>query len=353
MFFSICFTVTDILRVLLIIQKCNVSDENYITLEISMYVIVDIFEMISLILFAGSIFWYFKHKNTINPKCYCKNVEVYIVAFLLVMILLPLTFATPIVGYYRDEAYLNKTSTCRMDTSKKLLAIIHATVRVGVFFSMSTLCFAFAMLVSNSAGKWVKNISVLKENACMDWDTSTDGVQEFVNKKFFTLYCNYTKIGIKSKIECDALKRWFVVQYFAYLLSVLVELVHVIRLSLIQDLSADKLDVVNTVLYLLFDVLAFFIPYYMAIWLNGLHDQYYREMREQFLMTKIKKINRTSSFKFIPGNSEPNEDYEMECIAYYNTAIGKPMTKITDFDFVPVILGLFHWKTQDTPSLYC
>ena len=337
MVFSIGYTITDVLREFWIRNNAygELETSKFAKVETSMFAIVDITDMISLTLFAGSVFWYRKH---LNPKWYCRNVtagkqkpvwEVCCVAFLLVILVL-LTFATPIVGYYRD-------AICEKDKSKKhLLALFHAAVRVGIFSSMSALCCAFAMLVSNSAEKWVKNVS---ENAYKDWDVTTNpSVQEFVDKNFFTFYCNYTKLGKESKIVCDALQSWFMVHYIAYLLGVLVELMLAIRLSQKKNSCAHTLDVINTVSYIVFDVLTFFIPYYMVTWLNGLHDKYYREMREQFFMINIK--NGTSTFKFIPGNSEPNEDNEMKCITYYNIAMGKPMTKRTDFDFVPAILGI-------------
>ena len=55
------------------------------------------------------------------------------------------------------------------------------------------------------------------------WDINAD-VQEFVNFKFYSLYNEYIKVGNESEIERNALKRWFVVQYFVYLLSVLVDI---------------------------------------------------------------------------------------------------------------------------------
>lgn len=214
------------------------------------------------------------------------------------------------------------------------LAACHALVRVVVFFSTFALCLAFAMVVSSSARRWRK-ITTQEYDI---WDKHTD-VQEFVNQKFFALYCNYIKIGHESEIERDALKRWFVVQYFAYLLSVLVEVVHVIRN---EDPTANRWDLANTILYLIFDMLAFFIPYYMAIWLNSLHDQYFKDMSRKFFMTHI-KYGANTVYNFVPERQKDYEENSIEkkrCSDYYNAAIAKPMNKIPDFDFVPVILGI-------------
>ena len=355
---SITFALTDILRTSHIIQGCNVSSNSYIYLELSIFVTADATQAISYIVFAAYIInnycmcnksedctcykcraptgltyifevFYFRHR-----RCFKAPLQFFVVTVLLV-IMFGLAFSTPIFGLLRDKDYIDSSSECASSTSKLALAAGHASVRIVVFCSTFALCLAFAMVVSSSAKKWKTNISALKYDV---WDKHSD-VQEFVNQKFFTFYYNYIKVGNESKMERDSLKRWFVVQYIAYLLGVLVEVVHIIRND---DPTASKWDLTNTILYLIFDMLAFFIPYYMAIWLNGLHDQYYNEMSRKFFTTDI-KYGANTTYKFVPGKQKEYEENSIEkkrCSDYYNAAIAKPMTKIADFDFVPVILGI-------------
>ena len=115
---------------------------------------------------------------------------------------------------------------------------------------------------------------------------------------------------------------------------------HIIRASSVKNYpNTDRLDFIHMLLYLLFDMLAFFLPYYMASWLNGLHHQYYKEMGRQLFEINIQC--EANTFRFIPGKQiNGSETKKKACSDYYNAAKEKNLVKTTDFDFVPAILGV-------------
>lgn len=175
----------------------------------------------------------------------------------------------------------------------------------------------------------------------MVWNTEGETVGDYVNNKFYTFYNEYIKVGNETLLERAALKRWFVVQYFVYLLSVLVELVHIVRPLVNNKNSKYDLDFFNTLLYLTFDLFAFFVPYFMGIWLNEVHHQYYEKMATLYYKVDI-KLSDERTLNFEPGKitNDNTPEEKKQLTEFYCTAMEKKMDKKLDFDFVPVIIGI-------------
>ena len=330
------YATTDYLRTTQIIKACKVNNDSYIQLELSAYMIVDITQGLSFFFFVIFVSCSYRECEGECLKKVCCSMRCHVGLILVVIFLTAI--GLPVLGYYRDEEYRQNLS-CKNDNSKHQIALAHAIVKGCVFFSIFVLCLVFAQIISSSAKKWEDDTCSLTGYGITLQENATDKeVQVYVNDKFLSFYDDYIKVGKDTEIERNALKRWFVIQYFVYLLTVLVEVVHIIRPSTInhQDPSDDKLDYLSTSFYLLFVMLAFFLPYYMAIWLNDLHDKYYKKMKKKFFKAKI------GDHDFKPGLGSKNHDANIKKTLswYYNATRGKPMTKISDFDFVPVILGV-------------
>ena len=216
--------------------------------------------------------------------------------------------------------------------------------------------------------KW-ENVSEVA-NYKNEWNGESKDLNKLVDDKCYDLYNKYIEIGKSTEVERNAIKRWFLAMYFIYLLYVLVALVHTLKV-LKHDLKENYLTILHSIFSLIFYFLALFMPFYMGSWLNSVHENYYKTMREKYLKVIImKKIcspgnniqpcnEATESNERITTLAPPKADdidttqalqevnertplkkrskvsAPEEYVEYYNKAMEKNMPKITEFDFIP------------------
>ena len=160
--------------------------------------------------------------------------------------------------------------------------------------------------------------------------------------------------------------------YFIYLIFVLLALVHIMKV-LKDGITENYVRIAHSFLNVTFYFLALFILFYMGSWLNNVHENYYKTMRERYLKITIlraicspgnnihpcnedtERINtalqeqdeRTplvqpiSTTDAIAQESEEEPELpEEKYVKYYNKAMEKNMPKITTFDFIPSLVNI-------------
>ena len=297
---------TNVCHLIFIVKGCDFNNEVYNFFETAMYMIINLLHAFAFGL-CGKRFKGQLHKvatKTLRSKSEAKE---YIFFSVLLALMALIGVVAPICGMVRDLQY------CDIGAHLPLIfAFIHLTAKVVVSIAVTIVRAFVVMLFTNSAWK-ATTAHVLGSSRRVV--CNSDDVGKVVSDKFYHLYSTYIYIGNKSKDQHTIMKEWFVVQYLAYVLSVLIELVHVTRKILKEETKEDEdsLDIAHSVLYLCFYLLAFLIPYLIGTLLNEHHNAYYEKMIATYLEVDIKKddnsrsTNTEKTFLFKPGN-EPHEE---------------------------------------------
>jgi hypothetical protein len=100
---------------------------------------------------------------------------------------------------------------------------VHTTAKAFVFFSTLVESLFAVCIFYSAVCKWkegVKRISAKK------WNGKTEDLKNTVYLTFLELYNTGIEVGRSTNLEQKALKRWFVLMYFTYLIFILVQVVH-------------------------------------------------------------------------------------------------------------------------------
>ena len=337
---SLGLAVIDGLRSIYIVYRCKIN-ANYsdVIFEVTMFVIIDVLQTIAFVVFiVYYCFCKFREANTSSGGS-CSNCATCIIigiACILFFLMCVLTFAAPTVGLYRDiddiEMCKNESQTLTHEDNLKIVWLNMAT-KLIVHVATSIERLFVVILISISICKWVW--VPLRPDELLNVDTND--VSSKVNERFYLHQRKYIKVGNGTKVRREIFEAWFVVQYCVYLLSLLVEIIHLVK-PLYHDIKIDRLDLIHSALCLLFDLLAFIIPFYMGIWLNYSHHNYHKKMLEACFEMEI----GTGDERFYPGCDHENTDRNdtVHYMKYYNLMSSKNLAKRADFDFVPSIFGV-------------
>ncbi len=353
---SIGLGITNSFRYNFILKDCNVSSGPYSLFETGMFIAINILKAVSFLVFV----WCMPinasetsgERSNVRYQVDCEKSWSYLGRYFMLMIMFIITFLAPIIGIYRDHVYIHDCGT----VTTKTLAIIgcHFSVKFVVLLATVALCFSVIIVISTSANKWNAYKLQIK-----DWKLKKTGaVKKFLDTKSYSLYNDYIEVGNNTDTEREIIKRWFVIQYFVYLFSVLVRIVHIIKPLFSANLSSSGWEVSHSFLYLVFDLFGFLLPYYMGTLLNKLHEAYYKKMKDVYFEMKVQIPFEDHSITFVcqPGNKKPKQlhvddtrrtrNQKEEKMAkdlylkYYSLAMEKNMNKIKEFDLVPSMMGI-------------
>ena len=344
------------MRSICILYRCKIND-NYsdVIFEGVVFMFIDFLQIIAYGVFIGYFCYYLfklKEPNTDNSWSCSKyrGLNLCIVSFLLFVLCL-LIFGVPIIGVLRDMDHIaicnkvrNNDTRTHNDTqiwteeSNRGIIWSNMAAKIVVCAATSIERILVVILISMSICKWDESSKLL----------GTANIKD-VDRIFYNCYKEYIKVGNETKIQYKIFEAWFVIQYCLYLLSLLIETIHLVR-PLYRDrddncdhddndndnddnkVTVDTFDLVHSGLRLLFDLLAFIIPFYMGNWLNYSHQKYHTKMLEACFEVKIGETT------FYPGCDY--EDVDDVYMKYYNLMSSKNLAKRADFDFVPSIFGI-------------
>lgn len=304
-----------------------------------------------------------------NPACYL-NMPHIGVAYTFALLMIALTLVITWIGFKKDYESVNE---CESDSSIAKLIVTHTVFK---FIQLLAATFVHSMailLFSNSTNKWayMRRHTV---DANIGYDIKYPGEKEKerkerVNYRYFYFYNHYHQAGHDTEIERKILKRWFVIQYAVYQLSILIWLVRILN-TLVSlhndrnDVEKDEFryDIVHSVLHALFNFSAFLVPYIMATWLNDEHDKCYSVLTKHYLTYHVPG-NTGKAYTFYQGirifsedlvirnplwsryGSSENSHREIqeaqsEYIKYFNKAMKRSIVKMKEFDFIPSIFAI-------------
>lgn len=203
--------------------------------------------------------------------------------------------STAIISDIRDRKYVNACDNA--ESFEDLIISAHTTAKAFVYFPVLIVTFCAVEILYSSVRKWTDGFPTITNEwhqtvrNITDPATQRNGssgatadLSDVVYNKFYDLYSNYIKVGEDTLLERKALRRWFVLIYFMYLIFILVQLVH---LLLLGNRIKYHFDLAHSCLNIVMYFIAFFLPYYMATWLNIAHQKYHRKMMDTYLEIKI------------------------------------------------------------------
>ena len=289
------------------------------------------------------------------------------------LVLLMPAILIPVFGCIQDiTCYIYHTCNEAPSTSlsREAIVIFHAISKFFFLFSTTFQIILTMTILYCAIRKW-KNASEAEHSRNYTWNGKTKDLNKLVDEKFYHLYNRYIEIGKSTEVERNAIKRWFLAMYFIYLIFVLIALVHTMKV-LKDGVLKNYLRILHSFFNIAFYFLALFMPFYMGSWLNNIHENYYKTMREKYLKVIImKKIcspgnnihpcnedtERITTSRPAPHDQEPDDtdtetaqplqkanegtpllpkaSPEKKYVEYYNKAMEKNMPKITEFDFIP------------------
>lgn len=247
------------------------------------------------------------------------------------------------------EIWYNESDKCDKETQPfQSLIYAHGTMILIVLLTGCIIRGIFVMVIINAISIWNFNYKYNDPEV-------KDSVEDRVKSKLFHLYNNYIKIGTKTKAYHDAFKEWFVLQYLTYLLRITTVVIHIIK-SNDQGIN-NEWDLPQSTMLIVYDALAFLVPFIAATWLNNAHDEHYKDMVKEYYTYKgyipgymkskgvnTEDENKTLIHSWCKAITEKVEDkkaYKDDYLKYYDMAIKRDdMAKKSDFDFTPSFLNL-------------
>ena len=155
-------------------------------------------------------------------------------------------------------------------------------------FSMIVLCIYSVKILYTSLYNWKEATENMKIGK---WRPGHEDLCETIEEKLNCLYYNYIKIGRKISLECNVLRRWFVVMFSQCFLLVFVSVLDLrSTLSHWKD-PKEKYDFNYLKFFVVVDILVyffiFFLPYYMGIIVNNSHQNYHKKIIDAYLGIEI------------------------------------------------------------------
>lgn len=310
---SLLLLAGDIIRFVAIFKDTHMHGyQNFIT---TIYGILDIlFFTTYTTLFVSCVRAYTnKSKNPIEELVKkwqtCKYVIITLPIGVLIFITYVLSFAAPIIQAHHYVTYLNgnnqtveeiivtsdQENAVTADTKGNISVIL---IGISVFLIGVTcsiiVTFFLGMVIYYGYNEWSSSKHELYKKLTFEYPAA-DSVnnidsllQEHLQYKLCSLYKKYAEIGERTEMIRLIFQNWFVVQYLVFLLAILAELANIVAKSTKDGVE----DVVSPILYLIYNIIHFFIAYYTANWYNSLHHDCYVEMKSALIQLRVKKQNQ-------------------------------------------------------------
>jgi hypothetical protein len=248
--------------------------------ENGMYIILEFLQATSYVIFTWDGWGYFNSNNNSYHITWYKSSIAYL---LIILVSAFVAVPTAVVGHLRDIA---STNACYGTGNwRNAISNFHASAQSFALFSTLVGSLYAVSIFYTATRKWkngAQDISV------KEWDGESKDLRGIVSDAFTELYNNYIEVGRSTHFEKKALKRWFVLMYFTYLTFAMINVVH-LMLSMRGVIEYQNLDVLHSILNISIYVTAFFVPYYMAVWLNTTCQSCYRaRMIDSYLAVMIK-----------------------------------------------------------------
>lgn len=281
-----------------------------------------------------------------------------------------------IVSILRDYCYIQNKPWCKVNNKsivaeKQRLIIFHGLMIFMVFLTGCIIRGIFVVITYTSIRMW---------NVDPELSNGSSAELTDIENKHFDLYNNYIEIGIRTEVHRDTFKEWFVIQYLTYFLKVTTVLIHIIKSNYRE--REDYWDLGQSSLLIVYDALAFLVPFFVATWLNNAHDEYYKKMVKEYYTcykdnidyipgyisitdstrtqvptqegkhllqkngnnsTGIQRCNQTRrNMSRVENFVESKKTYRKDYHKYYVEAINmrEIIAKNSDFDFTPSFLNL-------------
>lgn len=241
------------------------------------------------------------------------TMQIVFLLFMLGSLIAALTF-----GNKRDKQYSN-SNDCD-GNHIELVTVYSASKGTHHIFGWIICIVAFAYSV-NAISKWI----VSERNEQNNGDIN-DAIK---NDKYFDLQKYYHSSGKSIQPVLNALKYWFCAQFLAYLISMVVHLVHIFK-PLFSNSDIDNIneDDLHSAVNVTYNFFAFLIPFSAGMFLNYIHSAYHESMAND-LITYGGAIN-------FPFGVCTREEKDYVAIALQKKSIEKK----NNFDFIPSILGI-------------
>lgn len=287
---------TTISRYQLIIRGCRVDMRLYTAYENGAYVAMDILRAFSFFLFMlDTVFFREPYQSSASWKSGC--------VWLILVILIPALLAgcNAMAGHYRD---INFVKLCDNKNLKPLVTKFHTVSKALVLFAHLVSSFSAVAILHNARRKWKDGA---KEIKAKEWNGDTNRLTETVSDTFMELYINCAELKRATESEYKALKQWFMIMYFMYIIFLLVQMVHVL-VVLIPE-KVNWFDFAHSMLNISIYIMSFFFPYYTACSLHVACQSYHRKMISAYLAIKLKEeVERSNQPKIIVTYlCEPNK----------------------------------------------
>lgn len=276
-FSSLGLIATNTSRHFLITKECNIISFYSFTIEIPTYIIVNLLRMFFFVQFA----WDYEFKSIIK-LCNCRENKFFkgencknCFWILLVLVCICGAALPATLGYFRDEEFASCINEEKLDKKIKV-SIAHAVCKAFTYFSVLMICFCSVRILYYAKHKWQKGTR--NQSDCIK-------IIE-LEEKLYSLYNSYIEVGKKTSLQRNALRRWFALMYLAYLIFVLIQLVHIAK-TISTGMHEKTLDIASAIANIVLHFFAFFFPYYMGISLNNAHHAYHKGMINTYFGTII------------------------------------------------------------------
>lgn len=346
---------------------------------------------------------YFFDKGAKNKH---KIIVVVVVSVLYSFSALLLSIVSATLGYYRDEKFANCCDEFEMINTKiRSIIIVHAIFKAVTYFCTLMMSLYSVGILYNSKCKWQDviqtHISIIKwthispEDAVQERATKSyspshstscccihqwkgkkepaadktvchNSLSAVLEDKLYCRYYNYIEVGRKTSLERNALRRWFVALYLVYLIFVLMQAVHIMKILSAELHEHSYLDMFSSGMNILVHFLAFFFPYYMGINLNSAHQNYHKEITNTYLgieivIDNVRYICKPGCYHLVVENTDHDSSSNTACLStkledniitatenkvgkkykeYFKEALSVQTSVNEEFDFVPSFLNM-------------
>lgn len=313
------------------VSQCSQQNNTHRVFVRNMYIGIDILRFLSCLLLTWGIIYalYFSENdekriaseqmsqwhrrgNKSLLRNVCDFLLYVILQTILSALLIAFTFVIVIEGYERD---IENRNSCGIESSQiNTLIFVHTTLKFLVYFTgaLNTII-AFSVSIP-AIVKWKVAMHEISDASFGTNDT----VQIYADKKSYHLSQQYQRVGNCTRFTQNALSQWFCIQYLRYWLAIITTLVSIAR----KDYSEKESKHAEYVL--VYNLLAFVVSYITGIFLNHVHQDYYKNLNREYTM-----------FRLHSGNDATNTNTSKEHKTYHSIIMGKEINKKSEFDFIP------------------
>ena len=337
--------------------KCD--EENKELLENVLYGFVNLLQGIELLVFTLYVGYYwrticreyklqsFTYKTFCETFCHCCSIPT---LFVVVYILLPFTVGVVIsgMGYGRDKDY-NASNYCGLlvTSAYDRFIITHAVMSELTIIVPCVVRIIVIVLLGLARKHFKDSLKKLSEKL---YSHVTDEIDSELEARCQKLSYGYRIIGKKVQVIYKALEAWFMLQFIVYSVLLTTDLIHVLR-PVNSHKPNNDYDRWRTILYLIFDLATFLLPYLMAVKCNEVHSDYYKALLELYQNGQY-KCEEEDYFKACRKNlccCQKNETGDYDSLddepvdgqhsKYYVRSLWKKIEKKDDLDFRPNLFG--------------